>query len=387
MQRFLSAVAIASLGALLPARVAAQPVTAEPPSSGAVPERPVAAESTSKATPSDAPAKKPGAAASPGSKKPGAEPGGPKRASDGAPRRADGPQLSDDAELSRVAGLYEAGKYQECSSELERLLDPTGHRLLRQPATVESARVYWAACLMGAGESDAADAPLRAAIHENPQMKPPDSLVFPQPVIERFLKVRDSLVSEIRAAEQARILQAQAEARLRQQALAAERDRMHALEKLAQQETVVIQNRRWLAFVPFGVGQFQNREPGLGYTLLAGEALLGSLSLTAVVVQSRLATQADDLRRSGGSVDDARQEQNQRTWSTIKTGGFWAFAALAVGGIAQAQLEFVPEFREFRRRSLPPGLAPGGSSAKPGDVSALPYFDAKGGGLSLSGRF
>lgn len=295
--------------------------------------------------------------------------------------------MSDEAELTRIAGLYEAGKYRDCSGELERLLDPTGHTLLRQPTIVESARVYWAACLLGAGDADAADAPLRAAIHENPQMKAPDSLVFPQPVIERFLKVRESLVNEIRAAEEARIRQAKDEARRRQDSLARDRDRMRALEKLAEQETIVFKNRRSLALVPFGVGQFQNREYGLAYTLLVGEALLGAASLTAIVVQNRLATQADDLRRSGGTVDEVRLQRNQRAWGTVKTGGFWAFAALAVGGIVQAQLEFVPEFREVRKRPLPPGLSTPSAKPEGAEVSALPYFDASGGGLSVVGRF
>jgi hypothetical protein len=297
-------------------------------------------------------------------------------------------QLSDEAELTRVAGLYEAGKYRECSSELEVLLDPTGHTLLRQPAIVESARVYWAACLLGQGEGEAADAPLRAAIHENPQMKAPDSLVFPQPVIERFLKVRDSLVNEIRAAEQARILLAQAEARQRQQALARDRDRMRVLEKLAEQETIVIKNHRSIAFLPFGAGQFQNREPVLGYALLVSEALLGAASLTAVIVQSRLATQADELRRAGGSVDEVRLDRSQRAWGGVKTGAFWGFAALAASGIVHAQLEFVPEYRELRRRELPPALAPKAPvKSEPTEVSAAPYFDATGGGLSVFGRF
>jgi hypothetical protein len=346
MQRFLSAVVLISVGALLPARVAAQAPTA-PPAAG---------PSTPKASPT-------------------------KPASSGAAQKPKlGGQLSDEAELSRVVGLYEAGKYAECSSEIYRLLDPTGHHPLRQPSIVENARVYWAACLLGAGQDDEADAPLRAAIHENPQMKPPDSLVFPQPVIELFLKVRDSLVNEIRAAEQARIVEAQQEAQRRLQAQARERDRMRELEKLASKETVVQKNSRWIAAIPFGVGQFQNREPGLGYTLLVGEALLGGLSLGAVVVQSKLATEADRVRRSG----DAVQEDNIRPWGVVKTGSFWAFAALAVGGIAHAQLEFVPEFQEQRPRKLPPALAP---STPVAEVSALPYFDHTGGGLAVVGRF
>jgi hypothetical protein len=298
-------------------------------------------------------------------------------------------QLSDEAELSRVAGLYEAGKYPECSSEIERLLDPTGHSPLKKPSIIENARVYWAACLLGAGDAVGADAPLRAAIHENPQMKPPDSLVFPQPVIERFLKVRDSLVNEIRAAEQARIRQAQAEAQRRQQELSRDKSRLRALEQLAQEETITTKNHRAWAMLPFGVGQFQNREARLGYTLLVSEALLGSLSFAAIVVQNRLATQAYEARRAGQTVDESTQQENIATWRTVKIGAFWTFAALAVGGVVQAQLEFVPEFRETRRRPLPPALAPSSPrpAAKGASVSALPYVERDGGGLAVFGRF
>jgi hypothetical protein len=350
MQRFLSVVVLFSVGALLPARAAAQAPSA--PASGTT--KPLAP----KASPT-------------------------KSASDGAAKPKLGDHLSDEAELSRVVGLYEAGKYAECSSEIYRLLDPTGRDPLRQPSIVENARVYWAACLLGAGQGDEADAPLRAAIHENPQMKPPDSLVFPAPVVERFLKVRDSLVNEIRAAEQARIRDAQAEARQRQQRLAEDRDRMQALEQLAQQETIVQRNSRAKAFIPFGFGQFQNREPGLGYTLLVSQAALASLSLSSIIVQSRLETEAHQLRRIG-TVNEALHQQTQSTWGTVRTLSFWGFAALAAGGILQAQLEFVPEFTETRARPLPPALVP---KPKPAEVSAAPYFDQTGGGLTVMGRF
>jgi hypothetical protein len=350
MQRLLSAVVLISVGALLPARAAAQ--TPAPHAA------PVATKPTATKTSGDADVKKPEV------------------------------RLSDEAELSRVVGLYEAGKYRDCGAEIERLLDPTGKTPLRQSAIIENARVYWAACLLGAGDADAADAPLRAAIHENPQMKPPDSLVFPQPVVEHFLKVRDSLVTDIRAAEQTRIKQAQAEARQRQQRLAQDRDRMRALEQIAREETIIVTNRRGFAFLPFGVGQFQNRQPIFGYTLLASEALLAGLSFTAVVVQSRLATQADETRRAGGAVNEALQRQNISTWSTVKTGSFWGFALLAVGGVLEAQINFVPEFRETRPRALPPSLAPAPMPAiKPGEVSAMPYFDHTGGGVNVVGRF
>jgi hypothetical protein len=355
MQRFPSAVVLLSAVALWSAHAAAQ---APNPAPGAS-EKPTVAK--------------------PVPAKPSAT------AAEVAPTKKADDRLSDEGELSRIAGLYEAGKYRECSSELERLLDPLGKAPLRQSNIVENARLYWSACLLGAGEADAADAPLRAAIHENPQMKPPDSLVFPQPVVQRFLRVRDSLVNEIRAAEQTRIKQAQAEARQREQRLARDRDRMAALEKLARQQVEVVRNRRLFAFIPFGVGQLQNRQETLGYTLMVSELLLGSLSITAIAVQSRLAKTADELRKTG-EVDEEGHKQTQAAWSVAKTASAWGFVALAVGGVVQAQIEFVPEFREVRARPLPPSLSPS-ALPQPTDVSAIPYADATGGGLNLVGRF
>ncbi|HEY6080733.1 MAG TPA: hypothetical protein VIW29_18085 [Polyangiaceae bacterium] len=299
-------------------------------------------------------------------------------------------RLSDDAELARVAGLYEAGKYAECSSAVESLLDPLAHYPLRQPAIVENARVYWAACLLGQGKPEAADAPLRAAIHENPQMKAPDSLVFPQPVVQRFLKVRDSLISEIRAAEQALITQAQAEARKREEGRERERQRMLELEKLARQELVVVKNRRVLSFMPFGVGQLQNRQEALGYTLMVSEAAAGLLCISAVIAQSRYAAAADELRRTGNAVNEDIVNRDITTWGTVRDVSFWTFAGLAVGGVVQAQFEYVPEFRDVRTRPLPKSLTPvpaPAASQKSVDVSYVPYADPNGGGVTLFGTF
>jgi hypothetical protein len=380
MQRFLSAVVLASVGVLLPVDAVAQasaPSAAPPAASGAFP-LPVAKPSA--ASPSAA---KPGATKPPPSQPAVAKP---PATVETTPKDKPADQLSDEAELSRVVGLYEAGKYRECGNEIERLLDPTGRDPLRQPAIVENARVYWAACLLGAGDADASDAPLRAAIHENPQMKPPDGLVFPQPVVEHFLKVRDSLVTEIRAAEQARIKQAQTEARLRQLSLAKDRERLRMLEQLAGQETLIYRNRRSFALVPFGVGQFQNRELGFGYTLLVSEVLAGGLCLTSVAWQSWMAAQADSQRLQNHQVNEAKLRSDLATWGTIKRVSAWSFIGIAVAGVVQAQIDFVPEFRETRTLPRLPSVAPS-PAPKPTEVSAVPYFDSTGGGVTLLGRF
>ena len=369
MQRSLTAVVLVSALGLLSSRAAAQSTPGAP---GVSP-----ASGSPSAVPAAKPAVPSGKRTAPGAKTP---------APTEAPKKPDD-RLSDEAELARVVGLYDAGKYAECSSEIERLLDPLGKAPLKQAAIVENARVYWADCLIGAGQPDAAEAPLRAAIHENPTMKPPDSLVFPQPVVQRFLKVRDSLVNEIRAAEQARIKQAQAEAQLREQALARDRSRMRSLEKLAQQESVVVKNRRILSLLPFGVGQIQNRQETLGYALMVSEAALIGVSIASVIVQSQLVVEADEARRRGEKVIEEDLNDTISGWGTARTITFWAFAGLAVGGILQAQIEYVPEYRETRTRPLPPELRAPPPKKSGANVSYAPYFDDKGGGLNVISRF
>ena len=109
------------------------------------------------------------------------------------------------------------------------------------------------------------------------------------------------------------------------------------------------------------------------------------LAPASIIVQSRLQTEAYLLRKSGGTLK-ADYYQNQSNWGTAKRVSFWAFAALAVGGIVEAEVEFVPEFHETRTRPLPPALA-ASSALKPSDVSAVPYFDQTGGGMTMMGRF
>src|SRR6187551_3668341 len=70
-------------------------------------------------------------------------------------------ELGDDARLASVVNLYEAGKYAECASELGTLLAADATRKLRDREVLENARIYQAACLIGSGNPQAADEPLR----------------------------------------------------------------------------------------------------------------------------------------------------------------------------------------------------------------------------------
>lgn len=266
---------------------------------------------------------------------------------------SDSEVLNDEAELRRVIGLADAAKYEECVAELNRLLDPKGSRPLTDKSVVQTARLYHATCFIGMGKPELADAPLRDAIHADLGMRPPDRLVFPGEVVDRFLRVQQEMQDEIRKAEQATVAKAVAEAARRQKLENERWARMLLLERLAAQEVVIERNRRWIAALPFGVGQFQNRQDNLGYLFLTTEAVLGLTALTALSVHSNIQTNAD--RSSEGSAVPGVNERLE-AWHFVLQSSSWAFIGVAAVGILEAQLSFVPEFRRVRRR--PPSELP-----------------------------
>ncbi len=259
--------------------------------------------------------------------------------------------LSDEAELARSVTLFESGKYAECASELGRLLAPADPQI-EDPDVVERARLYFAACLIGTGRTGDADEQMREAIRENPQMRPPDSLVFPQAVVDRFIRVRDGMLDEIKKAEAERLRKAREAAAAAAQRRAREKERVAKLEAMAQREEVVTRNRRWLAAVPFGVGQFQNGDTALGYLFLGTEIALAGTALGAMIVELSLNARADD----DPPPNPAELNANLKTAHDVLIFSSWGFLGVASAGIVEAQISFKPEFREIRKKPLPKEL-------------------------------
>ena len=289
------------------------------------------------------------------------------------------PRLNDAAELARVVSLYEAGKYGECADALNQLLSSESPHPLHELNVIENARIYHAACLIGSSQNQLADEPLRAAIRQNPQMKAPDSLVFPAQVIDRFLRVRETMFDVIRKAEDERVKRAQELAAQQEARAKRERERIVALERLAQEGTVITPRSRWLALVPFGVGQFQNQDRPLGYLFLTSEIVLAATTLTALGVETHLVLATSQIDKPDPSNKDRIDN-----WYTALNYSSYAWLGVSLIGIIEAQLSFVPEQRQIRKRPLPPALRPETSSLR-----ILPNAVPVQGGavFGLSGRF
>jgi tetratricopeptide (TPR) repeat protein len=285
-----------------------------------------------------------------------------------APR---GVRADDATELERAKTSYDAGRYAEGVERFRQILTPDSPQALRDPAAIERARAYYAACLVALGRTEDADAQIERIILNNP-LYSPDPVVFPGKVIDRFIDVKARYKNEIEGAFRAR---ADAERKARSKVEQDQRQYIEGLQRLATQETVVVRHSRWIAAVPLGAGQFQNGDEALGYAFAVSEALLAATSVTALVIHTELV--ADYPRHTPGTVDPEAFDSNKDAALRVNRYSTAALAAVTIAGIVHAQLTFVPELREVRTRAIPkpPSVMP--------SVGAIP----SGWAVGLSGTF
>jgi tetratricopeptide (TPR) repeat protein len=263
----------------------------------------------------------------------------------------------DDAtELERAKASYDAGRYAEGVERFKEILNPKAPNALHDPAAIERARAYYAACLIALGRSDEADAEIEKVIRYNP-LYSPDPVIFPGKVVDRFIEVRGRLKPVIEAKQRADAEAARAAREAREKAEREQRAYIETLQRLAAQESVVVRRSRWIAAVPFGAGQFQNGQENLGYAFLVSESLLAATSLTAGVIHMQLIA---DYAKYQNTVDFADYDARRQTSQTVSLLAGGALAAVAIGGIVHAELTFVPEVRETRPRPIPkpPAVTP-----------------------------
>jgi tetratricopeptide (TPR) repeat protein len=258
---------------------------------------------------------------------------------------------ADDAtELERAKTSYDAGRYAEGVERFKQILSPQSPNGLHDPTIIQRARAYYAACLIALGRDEEANALLETIIRTEPRYAL-DPVVFPGKVIDRFLDVKERLKGELEKAGQERADAERAVHAKQEQEL---RAYIETLQQLASRESVVVRHSRWIAALPFGIGQFQNQKEGLGYAFLATEALLAVTSITAGVIHMQLVAQYPKYAR--GTINFSDFESRRKTSRDVSVYSSIALAMVVLGGIVEAELNFVPEVHETRIRPIP--LAP-----------------------------
>lgn len=252
----------------------------------------------------------------------------------------------DDFEAARRA--FERHEFADAARRLEEMVGGEVPALSSEVLVLE-ARKYLGATYLFLGRRDAAEEQFMLLLRQDPTYQL-DPLAFAAAVVDAFKDVRERFQTAMAAAEEERqrrletLRQRRLEGLLRQQA------RVARLEALAREETVEVRASRAIALLPFGVGQFQNghRSAGLGFAVTQG--ILTLFSVSTWIWHRWLRGQA---REGVPPNESGRFERQERAARVLNQLSFGTLAAVAVAGIADAQIRFVPVRTERRTRDIP----------------------------------
>lgn len=261
-------------------------------------------------------------------------------------------------DFQRAVEAYDNHDYANAVALFETLVGDAVPRLQTAALVLES-RKYLAASYLFTNQPIAADDQFEALLAQDPNYQI-DPLAFPAEVEQAFSVVKARLRRERLQAEAAA---ARAEAEARREAtdrLLADRARNAELLRLAETVRVERVSSRWLAMLPFGVGQFQNGDTQLGYVLAVGQGFLTATTVATWFAHVLLKKEHDrieadrDVSLAPSEIDRANfQVELARTTNRVS---FVLLMSVMAVGIVDAQWRFKPAVTLEQRRPLPEEL-------------------------------
>ena len=251
-------------------------------------------------------------------------------------------------DFEHARALYTQRNYNGAMHALQELVGTDPPRVTERLLVLES-RKYLAASLLFLGKRDEARAQFRQLLAQEPKYAI-DPLAFPTEVVSLFEKVKAELMAQLEVARAEQQRQRDEEQRLAQERARTERENLERLFRLAQESQTRSENSRWIATIPFGVGQFQNGHKSLGMALAVLEGLAAAASVATFIGHQ----QVSDDRPS--RAEQAEADRVEEVWRLSNQASFGVFAALALIGIIDAHVRFVPVRVRSEPRALPPDL-------------------------------
>ncbi len=240
---------------------------------------------------------------------------------------------------------YDKQNYAKAARGLESLVGGAVPRATNPVVRLE-ARKYLGATYLFLGKKDAAREQFRSLLEEDPDYDI-DPVAFPEAVVQTFQEVQEKVAAErarkdaLAAARRERERTNEVEDLIRQQ------QRIQVLEELAAAETVEKVNSRWIAALPWGIGQFQNQDRKLGIMFAVTEAAFMAASIATFIGHNSLR----DENPAANEIERAqRVEKALRIGNWVSVGAFLSFA---VAGVIEAEVRFKPVIRTTRQRELP----------------------------------
>jgi len=268
-----------------------------------------------------------------------------------SPSRALANELDD---FQRAVTAYDAHDYANAVAQFETLVGGDVPRLQSAALVLES-RKYLAASYLFTNQPTAADHQFERMLQQDASYQI-DPVGFPAEVEQAFsaVKVRWQRARADAEAEAARI-EAQTRAETAERARI-EQARNAELLRLAETVRVERVNSRWLAMVPFGVGQFQNEHTDLGYVLAITEGALMATAAATWFWHVLLEREYDRIVAEGDvslaprEIDRANfQVELARTTNRVAV---VLLTAVMVAGVIDAQWRFRPTTSTEVRRPL-----------------------------------
>ncbi len=256
------------------------------------------------------------------------------------------------ADLEKARAAYLARNYSEAEERLHALVNATTG--FKERALLSEARMYLGAVLLAQGRRPQAEEVFEKLILADITYDP-DPLSFPGDVINTFIDTRAQLQERIKTAAQT-AAKLEAERKAREDAERRAREQwLERVKAQAAEERTTVRNSRIVAFVPFGAGQFQNQRLALGWTFLGTEIALAAGAAAMTFPWRYARERAIEVNESpGGRARAELYEDRADQFLTANLALGASFLFVAVVGIVQANVQFVPSVVEVKKRELPP---------------------------------
>lgn len=280
------------------------------------------------------------------------------------------PPDSPQAALQESELSYKKQRYKDVETVVKSLLYPT-IELATEDSVVEAHRLlalsyFFQKKLPEARQEVVALLALRPTFELDPIVEPPVAVSF----FQTIRKEQEDRLQAIRRRQLEDAARAQKEEERRRAAEKARAERVYI-------ERTVEHHSRWLAMVPFGVGQIQNGQRKKAIFFAVTEAAMGALSLsTWLATELTFPIERDPNTGQLNRVYQPAQAQLAQTLLGLQLGSGAAFWGLVAWGIIDAQVKFVPEI--VKTRELPHGVQ---------GLTLRPILSPGLMGLGLSGAF
>jgi hypothetical protein len=251
-------------------------------------------------------------------------------------------------DFQRALKAYESQSYALAATLFDGLVGGEQTRLQNRALVLES-RKYLAASYLFIGQKDKASEQFVRLVREDLTYQL-DPLAFPEEVQKTFAEARQKVEQERIASEEAK-KRAQVEASKRiTNATQDDREKLRRVLTLAETDRVELLHSRWIAVVPFGVGQFQNGDPGWGTFFAVSEGITAAVSILSYAFHESLRGQRPAPERLG----EARFAESAFFYTNVVS--FGLLASLVVAGLIDAQVRYQPFGTKTRKRPLPDDL-------------------------------